>query len=149
MYDGVAASAFGARRVARGRHTSTRGRRARARLDATRRARDSSDDSSRAVALETSSASTRVEFRIESNDTTMGVDAPDDATSRDATRRRRRRRASDAATVMMSIAVMAASSLMTLGIKRGVEGRGSSALATPFKAALGQTRMAHSTWERK
>ena len=75
----------------------------------------------------------------------MGVDAPDDATSR--TRRASTTSTSERrATVMMSIAVMVASSLMTLGIKRGVEGRGSSALATPFKAALGQTRMAHSTW---
>ena len=75
----------------------------------------------------------------------MGVDASDDATSR-ARRVSTTSTSERRGTVMMSIAVMAVSSLMTLGIKRGVEGRGSSAFATPFKAALGQ-RMKHSTWD--
>merc|ERR1712216_747700 len=114
-----------------------RSTRARA-TEATRRARDRSEDS-RARSISKPSK------RVESNDTTMGVDASDDATSR-ARRVSTTSTSERRGTVMMSIAVMAVSSLMTLGIKRGVEGRGSSAFATPFKAALGQ-RMKHSTWD--
>ena len=136
MYDGV-----GARRArdarARSTHVDARSTRARA-TEATRRARDRSDDS-RARSISKPSK------RVESNDTTMGVDASDDATSR-ARRVSTTSTSERRGTVMMSIAVMAVSSLMTLGIKRGVEGRGSSAFATPFKAALGQ-RMKHSTWD--
>jgi len=73
----------------------------------------------------------------------MGVDelGVDDAHARRATTTSTSERRT---TVMMSVAVMAMSSLMTLGIKRGVEGRGSLAATTPFKAALGQR--SHATW---